>query len=84
MARRVTGRVTSKGQVKVPGEARQAFGIDLRFEVEAGGAWLRVVKRRRLSSLFAALPASRSFPGKAALPDAVGKALGRPGDPLHL
>jgi len=82
MVRRATARVTSKGQVTVPVEVRQALGIetgdDLRFEVESGGARLHVVKRKRLSDLFAVLPATRSFPGKAAVRNAVGKALGKP------
>jgi antitoxin PrlF len=82
MVRKATARVTSKGQVTVPVEVRQALGIeagdDLRFEVETGGARFRVVKRTRLSSLFAALPPTRPFPGKAAVRDAVGKALGKP------
>lgn len=75
-----TARVTSKGQVTVPVEIRRALGIetgdDLRFDLERGGARLRVVKRRRLSELLGALAATRPFPGKAPVREAVGTARG--------
>ncbi len=76
-----TSRVTSKGQVTIPAGVRKALDIaqgdDLIFEVSSDRtARLRVVKRHRLSDLFASLPAKRSFPGKAAVRKQVGRALG--------
>lgn len=38
---------------------------------------LRVVKRRKLSDLFGALPATRPFPGKEEVREEAGKALGQ-------
>ena len=74
-------RVTSKGQVTIPVRVRQALAIDvgddLLFEVEPGGARLRVLKRTRLSDLFGALPATRPFPGKEAVRKEVAEARGR-------
>jgi AbrB family looped-hinge helix DNA binding protein len=74
-------RVTSKGQVTIPVEVRKALdleqGDDLIFEVTPSrSVELRVVKRKRLSELFGALPATRPFPGKEAVRDEVGQALG--------
>ena len=74
-------RVTSKGQVTIPVEVRQALGIErgdgLLFELNReGGASVQVVKRRRLSELYGALPATRPFPGKGAVRTEVGHALG--------
>lgn len=75
-------RVTSKGQVTIPSEVRKALDIeqgdDLLFEVSPDRvAHLRVVKRRRLSDLYGALPATRPYPGKEKLRAEVGKALGQ-------
>jgi AbrB family looped-hinge helix DNA binding protein len=77
-----TSRVTSKGQVTIPAEIRSALAIeqgdDLVFELTTHhSVELRVVKRRKLSDLFGALPATRPFPGKEAVREEVGKALGR-------
>jgi AbrB family looped-hinge helix DNA binding protein len=74
-------RVTSKGRITIPIEVRQALGIEgsdgLRFElIGEGGASVQVVKRRRLSELYGALPATRPFPGKKAVREEVGHALG--------
>lgn len=74
-------RVTSKGQVTIPVEIRQALGIErgdgLLFELTRKGcASVQVVKRPRLSELYGALPATRPFPGKGAVRGEVGHALG--------
>jgi antitoxin PrlF len=74
-------RVTSKGQVTIPAEVRRALGIDqgddLIFEVTAErSVQLRVVKRRPLSELYGALPATRPFPGKAEIRESVGREMG--------
>jgi len=74
-------RVTSKGQVTIPFEVRKALDIeqgdDLIFEVRKDQtARLRVVKRRKLSDFYGALPAERPFPGKEALREEAGRELG--------
>lgn len=74
-------RVSSKGQVTIPTDVRKALDIeqgdDLIFEVSPDQtARLRVVKRQRLSDLYGALRATRPFPGKEAIRQQVGKALG--------
>lgn len=74
-------RVTSKGQVTIPADVRKALNIeqgdDLLFEVASDkAAQLRVVKRQRLSDLQGALPATRRFPGKAAVREEAGRARG--------
>ena len=76
-----TSRVTSKGQVTIPSEVRKALDIeqgdDLLFEVGADQtARLRVVKRKKLSDFYGALRAQRPFPGKEAVREEVGRALG--------
>ena len=74
-------RVTTKGQVTIPAEVRKALDIgeedDLLFEVvEAREARIRVLKCRRLSDPYGALPATRSYPGKEALRTEIGQGLG--------
>ena len=74
-------RVTTEGQVTIPAEVRRALDIgegdDLLFEVvEAGEARIRVLKRRRLSDLYGALPATRPYPGKEAVRTEMGQGLG--------
>jgi AbrB family looped-hinge helix DNA binding protein len=75
-------RVSSKGQVTLPADVRRALDIeqgdDLIFDLAPDRSVnLRVVKRKRLSDLYGALPATRSFPGKEAIREEVGQALGR-------
>ena len=75
-------RVTSKGQVTIPADVRKELridqGDDLVFEVTSErSAQMRVVKRRRLSDLYGALPATRPFPGKEEVREAVGRELGK-------
>ena len=77
-----TARVTSKGQVTIPVDVRQALGISqgdaLVFDVTSDRSVnLKVVKRKRLSDLFGALPATRPFPGKAEVREEVGQELGK-------
>jgi AbrB family looped-hinge helix DNA binding protein len=78
-------RVTSKGQVTLPADIRRALDIeqgdDLVFDLAPDRTVnLRVVKRRRLSELYGALPATRPFPGKEAIREEVGQALGKKGE----
>ena len=75
-------RVTTKGQVTIPVEVRKALDIeegdDVLFELdESGEGRIKVVKRARLTDLYGALPATRPYPGKAAVRAAVGRALGQ-------
>jgi AbrB family looped-hinge helix DNA binding protein len=75
-------RVSSKGQVTLPADVRRALDIeqgdDLIFDLAPDRSVnLRVVKRKRLSDLYGALPATRSFPGKEEIREEVGQALGR-------
>jgi AbrB family looped-hinge helix DNA binding protein len=77
-----TARVTSKGQVTIPADVRRALkidqGDDLAFEVTSErSAELKVLKRKRLSDLFGALPATRPLAGKEAIRDEVGQDLGK-------
>ena len=75
-------RVTSKGQVTIPVEIRRALSLEtgdtLIFEpLRKDAARFRVLRRRRLSELAGALPAKRSYPGKTAVRESVGRALGQ-------
>ncbi len=69
-------RVTSKGQVTIPVEIRRALSIKegdgLVFEqAQTNGARFRVIRQRPLTSLAGALPATRRYPGKAAIREEV-------------
>lgn len=79
-----TARVTSKGQITIPADIRKELGIeqgdDLIFEVTAErAARLRVVKRRRLSDLYGALPATRPFSSKEEVREEIGREFGKKG-----
>jgi AbrB family looped-hinge helix DNA binding protein len=74
-------KVTSKGQVTIPAETRKALGLeegdDLLFEVQNGEARLKVIKRANLSELYGALPATRTYPGKAAIREETARQLAK-------
>ena len=75
-------RVTSKGQVTLPADIRKELAIergdDLVFELAPDRTLrVRVIKRQRLSDFYGALPAARPFPGKEAVREEAGQALGR-------
>lgn len=64
-------KLTSKGQVTVPIEVRRALdlhaGDALVFELQGDEIRVRTEKRRGLSDLRGALPATRPFPGRDAV-----------------
>ncbi len=74
-------KITSKGQVTIPVRIRNAMdlepGDDLRFTLEPDGLRVRVIKQARLSDLFASLPATRPYPGKATIRNETGQAMGK-------
>ena len=74
-------RVTTKGQVTIPVQIRKTLAIEdgdaLIFEItKADEARIRVIKRKRLTDLYGALPATRPYPGKEAIRTKVGQNLG--------
>jgi len=74
-------RVTTKGQVTIPVQIRKTLAIEdgdaLIFEItKADEARIRVIKRKRLTDLYGALPATRPYPGKEAIRTKVGQSLG--------
>jgi AbrB family looped-hinge helix DNA binding protein len=64
-------KLTSKGQVTIPTALRQQLnleaGDELLFVLEGGEVRVRVLKQRRLSEFYGALPATRPYPGKDAI-----------------
>ena len=75
-------RVTTKGQVTIPAQIRKTLAIEegdaLIFEVtKADEARIRVIKHKRLTDLYGALPATHSYPGKDAIRNKVGRSLGK-------
>jgi antitoxin PrlF len=74
------GTLTSKGQITVPADVRAALDLSsgdrLIFTIEGERIIVTPVRRRRLSELRGALPATRPYPGTDEVRDAVGKQLG--------
>jgi AbrB family looped-hinge helix DNA binding protein len=75
-----TSTLTSKGQITIPASVRTALdlsaGDKLVFMVEGDHLVVVPVRRRRLSDLRGALPATRPFPGTTQVREAVGQQLG--------
>ncbi len=63
--------VTSKGQITIPKAIRDALGIEERdrllFVVEGERLVLIPLRRRSLTDLYGALPATRPYPGHDAI-----------------
>jgi AbrB family looped-hinge helix DNA binding protein len=76
----VRARITSKGQLTIPVEVRRKYGLEpgdeVAFHLEANGARLLPLKRRQLTELFGALPATRKFAGRDRIRKEVGRKLG--------
>ncbi|AFV12678.1 looped-hinge helix DNA binding domain, AbrB family [Thermacetogenium phaeum DSM 12270] len=75
-------RLTSKGQVTIPVIVRRKLnlqpGDELVFDLDPGGeVKIRVLKRKRLTELYASLPAKRPYPGKAEVREEVAGGLAR-------
>lgn len=85
-------KITSKGQVTIPVDVRNTLGLEagdsLLFEVtQTDEARIRVIKRRSLSDLYRALPATRPYPGKTVIRVELGQQFGekldsQPEEPL--
>lgn len=73
-------KITSKGQVTIPKEIRQALKIQendqLLFVVEGNQAVIIPLKHRPLTDLFGALPATRPYPGMDAIRQEIRHELG--------
>jgi AbrB family looped-hinge helix DNA binding protein len=73
-------KITSKGQVTIPKEIRQALQVkendQLLFVVEGDQAVMIPLKRRPLIDLYGALPATRPYPGMDAIRDEIRKERG--------
>lgn len=75
-------RLTSKGQVTIPVIVRRKLnlqpGDELVFDLGPDGeVKVRALKRKRLTELYASLPAKRPYPGKAEVREEVAGGLAR-------
>jgi len=63
----VRARLSSKGQLTIPREIRERYGLDTGDEVEFisddRGAYMVPIKRRALMDLFGVIKVDRSSPG---------------------
>ncbi|MFB2921608.1 AbrB/MazE/SpoVT family DNA-binding domain-containing protein [Aerosakkonema funiforme] len=70
-------KLTSEGQITIPTEIRQQLklqsGDELLLILEGNDVKLRVLKPKRLSEFYRALPATVSYPGKEAIRQSVGE-----------
>ncbi|MBF7082122.1 AbrB/MazE/SpoVT family DNA-binding domain-containing protein [Desulfallas sp. Bu1-1] len=74
--------MTSKGQVTIPVIVRRKLnlqpGDELLFDLgPEGEVKVRALKRKRLTELYASLPAKRPYPGKAEVREGVAAGLAR-------
>jgi AbrB family looped-hinge helix DNA binding protein len=72
--------ITSKGQITIPKEVRQALQVkendQLLFVVEGDQAVITPLRRRPLVSFRGALPATRPYPGMEAIREELHRELG--------
>jgi AbrB family looped-hinge helix DNA binding protein len=76
----VRARISSKGQLTIPQEIRERYGLDTGDEVEfiseEKGAYLIPLKRRKLTDLYGILPATRPWLGIKRAREIYGKKIG--------
>lgn len=72
-------KLTGDGKITIPEEIRTKLGLEEGDEVVLfmDGIQVRLFKRRRLSELAGALPATRPYPGKEEVRQEVGEALAK-------
>jgi AbrB family looped-hinge helix DNA binding protein len=75
-------RITTKGQITIPAQIRRELAIregdTFLFEIiQPDIARIRVIKRKKLTELYGALPATRPYPGKEFIRNEVGENLGQ-------
>jgi AbrB family looped-hinge helix DNA binding protein len=72
--------ITSKGQITIPKEVRQALQVkendQLLFTIEGDRAVVTPLRRRPLTSFRGALPATRPYPGMEAIREELHRELG--------
>jgi len=72
--------VTAKGQITIPKAIRQALGIEERdrllFIVEGQHIVVKPLHHRPLSKLYGTLPATKPYPGHAAIRETIQQELG--------
>jgi len=77
----VRARISSKGQLTIPQEVRERYGLDTGDEVEfiseEKGAYLVPLKRKKLTDLYGILPATRPWPGMTRAREIYSKEIGR-------
>jgi AbrB family looped-hinge helix DNA binding protein len=76
----VRARISSKGQLTIPQEIRERYGLDTGDEVEfiseEKGAYLVPLKRKKLTDLYGILPATRPWVGMKRAREIYSKKLG--------
>lgn len=75
-------KITSKGQITIPVAVRRILnlqpGDELLFDLGPGGeVKVRAFKRRRLTELYASLPAAKKYPGKEKMREEVAAEIAR-------
>jgi antitoxin PrlF len=77
----VRARISSKGQLTIPQEIRERYGLDTGDEVEfiseEKGAYLVPLKRKKLMDFYGILPATRPWPGIKRAREIYSKDIGR-------
>jgi AbrB family looped-hinge helix DNA binding protein len=72
--------LTSKGQVTIPKEIREALAIGekdrILFFVEGERAVIVPLRKRSVSELYGSLPATRPYPGMGAIREEIRRELG--------